>query len=133
MFTNERSTAVQLGLGLDGETFQVVLLRLAFDVDDGENLVRVELTDFHHVIIEVGVEVEARNLELAVAKDLQDLILAFESTQILSAFVDIQATHGVVEPNVTSIERGDTFPTLLDFLDLVLREQVATRVTAFNS
>ena len=103
MFTNERSTAVQLGLGLDGETFQVVLLRLAFDVDDGENLVRVELTDFHHVIIEVGVEVEARNLELAVAEDLQDLILAFKSTQILSAFVDIQATHGVVEPYVTSV------------------------------
>ena len=133
MFANERSTAVQLGLGLDGESFQVMLLRLAFDVDDGENLVRVELTDFHHVIIEVGVEVEARNLELAVAEDLQDLILSFESTQILSSFVDIQATHCIVEPDVTCVERGDAFPTLLDFLDLVLREQVATRVTAFNS
>ena len=133
MLTNEGSASVQLGLGLDAETLQVVLLRLAFDVDDGENLVRVELTDFHHVIIEVGVEVEARNLELAVAEDLQDLILALESTQILSAFVDIQASHCIIKSDVTGVERRDAFPALLDFLDLVLREQVATRVTTFNS
>ena len=36
-----------------------MLLRLTFDVDDGEDLIGVELSDFHHVVVEVGVEVEA--------------------------------------------------------------------------
>ena len=132
MLTDEGSTGIQFGLRFNAETLQIMLLRLAFDVDDGEDLIRVELTDLHHVVVEVGVEVEARNLELAVGKDLQDAVFALESAKILSTFVSIQATHRVVKPNIAGIERGYAFATLLDFLDFIFGQQVTTCVATFH-
>ena len=109
-----------------------MFLRLTFDINHGENLIRVKLANIHHVVVEVRVEVEARNLELAVAEDLQDLVLTFESAKVLSSLVGIEAAYRVVKPDVASVERRDAFPTLLHFLDLVLREQVAPGIAALH-
>ena len=51
----------------------------------------------------------------------------------MSSLVDVETTYGVVEPDVTSVKRGNTFPALLDLLYLILGQQVTTRVAALHS
>ncbi len=64
---------------------------------------------------------------------MQDLVVTFKGTEVLTAFVGIEATHCIVKPDVAGVERRDAFPTLLHFLDLVFREQVAPCITALHS
>ena len=80
----------------------------------------------------MGVEVETRNLELAIGEDLKNSVLALEGTKVLPTFVSVKAAHGVVIPDVAGVEGRHAFPTLLDLLDLVFREQVAAHATTFH-
>ena len=98
MLSDEGGAHICLHILVDAETLQVHLLGLPFHIDDGEDVIGIELADFHHVVVEMRREVIAGHLELAVAEELQDPVIALKGADVLSPLVGIESPYRIIVP-----------------------------------
>jgi len=119
---------------LEGKSFEVRITLLVGIVEGGAPyLVRVELLNQADTCFVVVVQVEVGGIEISVLHDDEDEVFAMEFTQVLSAFIVVQAEHIRVEPYFSSAQ-GRTSPLLEDNLVyVVLREDVPHRLASLDA
>ena len=78
------------------------------------------------------VQIEIGCIEITVLHRYQDEVVAMEFSEIVAAFIVVEALYIMVEPHFASAQRTATLRFENDAVYVVLREQVASRLTSLD-